>query len=324
MLFVLAVDLCGGSVPERAVGSGPIVVQPPGLDELARVSQAEEPVLVQALVPQPSVEALHERVLDGLAGRDEVQLDARRVRPLIEHPTGQFGAIVQHQLPWGAAFAHHLSQYLDDPLPGQRGIDLDGQGLAGERVQYGEQADPSPPRQRVTHEVEAPLHIRATRPSRRSAWDSYTPLPATPTHGKSRFAVQPLHPLVVDRVALPLQQHVQTTIAEPPPFPGQLAQALPQGRVVCAGMRLIARGRAPHPYQTTSPPLGDAALYLELLHGAPPTHRAHQPFPSSSLSIWLSRACSATSRLSRAFSSSSALSRVASTLFRPPYFCFQR
>jgi hypothetical protein len=47
-------------------------------------------------------------------------------------------------------------------------------------------------------------------------------------------------------------------------------------------------------------------------------------FDSTSFSIWLSRACSATSRFKRAFSASRALSRRSSDVSRPPYFLFQR
>jgi hypothetical protein len=41
-------------------------VLPPGLDDLARLGERTEPVLVQAFVPEPADEALHDRVLDRL------------------------------------------------------------------------------------------------------------------------------------------------------------------------------------------------------------------------------------------------------------------
>ena len=53
-----------------------VVVLAPGLDGSPCVRQIVEQVLVEALVTQAAVEALDERVLDGLAGLDETELDA--------------------------------------------------------------------------------------------------------------------------------------------------------------------------------------------------------------------------------------------------------
>ena len=61
-----------------------IVVLPPGLHDLARIGQAQEPVLVEAFVAQPAVEALAVGVLDRLARVDEVQRDRVLVRPLLQ------------------------------------------------------------------------------------------------------------------------------------------------------------------------------------------------------------------------------------------------
>ena len=66
-------ELLGRLVAERAVGPFPIVVLPPGLHDLPRIRQAQEPVLVETFVAQPTVEALAVGVLDRLARIDEVQ-----------------------------------------------------------------------------------------------------------------------------------------------------------------------------------------------------------------------------------------------------------
>ncbi len=62
-------EFFGGVVTERAVRAGAIVVNPPGFDDPPGVGQAEEPVLVQALVPEAAVETLDPGILDRLAGR---------------------------------------------------------------------------------------------------------------------------------------------------------------------------------------------------------------------------------------------------------------
>ena len=58
------------------------------------VGEAPEPVLVQAAVPELAVEALHEGVLGGLAGLDEVQDRAGPFAPKAHRLAGQFGAVV--------------------------------------------------------------------------------------------------------------------------------------------------------------------------------------------------------------------------------------
>ena len=68
------------------MGPDGIVVHAPGLDDLARVSQAEEPVLVQALVAEPAIETLDVGILIRLARVDEVQPNAAGVDPRIERP----------------------------------------------------------------------------------------------------------------------------------------------------------------------------------------------------------------------------------------------
>jgi hypothetical protein len=52
-----------------------IVVAPPRLHDLPGIGQPQEPVLIQAFVTQPTVEALAVRVLDRLAEVDETPRD---------------------------------------------------------------------------------------------------------------------------------------------------------------------------------------------------------------------------------------------------------
>jgi len=53
------------------VGPAPIVVPLPGLHDAPGVGQAEESVLVKALVPKTPEETLNEGILGRLAGVDE-------------------------------------------------------------------------------------------------------------------------------------------------------------------------------------------------------------------------------------------------------------
>ncbi len=54
---------CWGEPVQACVRAFCVVVDPPCFDDLPGRRQAAEQVLVQALVPEPSVEALHEPVV---------------------------------------------------------------------------------------------------------------------------------------------------------------------------------------------------------------------------------------------------------------------
>ena len=53
-----------------------VVVESPGFDDAASLGESREDVIVQALVAKLSVEALDERILRRLAGRDIIQFYA--------------------------------------------------------------------------------------------------------------------------------------------------------------------------------------------------------------------------------------------------------
>ena len=70
-----------------------VVIDPPVFDDLARLADAREPVLVQALIPEPAIEALDIGILGRLAWVDEIQLNAVVIGPGIKGATAQFGPI---------------------------------------------------------------------------------------------------------------------------------------------------------------------------------------------------------------------------------------
>ena len=74
-------ELPGRSVAQGTVGTDGIVVIPPSVHDPASCGIAPEPVPVQALVPEPSVETLDGRVLHWFARSDEVQAHPVLVGP---------------------------------------------------------------------------------------------------------------------------------------------------------------------------------------------------------------------------------------------------
>ena len=72
----------------RALG---IVIDPPIFDDLAGLSDAGEPMLVQAFLSVPAIETLDVGVPGGLAGVDEIELDAVIVGPSVERTPARLG-----------------------------------------------------------------------------------------------------------------------------------------------------------------------------------------------------------------------------------------
>ena len=71
-----------------------IVVDPPFFDAVSGMPIAGEEPLVEALIAQPTVKALHEAVLHRLARHDVVPLDMPVFLPRQDGIRGQLGAVV--------------------------------------------------------------------------------------------------------------------------------------------------------------------------------------------------------------------------------------
>jgi hypothetical protein len=121
-------------------------------------------------------------------------------------------------------------------------------------------------------------------------------------------------PLGVDDQARAPSEHVQPPLAKP----------RTKDPLVGALTGLVAPRRVPQADQSTHPPRRQTGTFLQLPYGLPPNSGRQEFVRRRSLSIWLSRACSATRRLSRTFSSSSAFSRRASPTSCSPSLARQR
>ena len=69
---------------------------PPSRQHLSGVGAAVEDLLVEAFVPEFSIEAFNEAILLRLARRDIVPSDTGLVLPFQDRPAGQFRAVVGH------------------------------------------------------------------------------------------------------------------------------------------------------------------------------------------------------------------------------------
>jgi hypothetical protein len=90
-------ELLRGLILRAAVRALGIVIDPPVFDDLASLTDAGEPMLVQAFFTVSAVETLNVGVLGRLAGVDEIQLDAVISGPSIQRPRAQFRAVINDQ-----------------------------------------------------------------------------------------------------------------------------------------------------------------------------------------------------------------------------------
>src|SRR5687767_8005925 len=111
-----------------------VVVAAPRLQATTSVGEADEPLLVQALVAASPVEALHVRILDGLARPDEVELDVVPPAPGVEHLARELRTVVADELPRRPVLRDELGEDPGDARAREAHVDFDCKALAREVV----------------------------------------------------------------------------------------------------------------------------------------------------------------------------------------------
>lgn len=81
-------------MPQAAMRSDLVIVEPPVFDLLGCVCQAQEPVLVQALLPDKAIERLDKRIAGRLSGPAEVERHLIEVRSPVERLRDELGTVV--------------------------------------------------------------------------------------------------------------------------------------------------------------------------------------------------------------------------------------
>lgn len=138
-----------------------VIVAPPRLDFAPCVLEREEPVLVQALLAQSSIERFNHRVIGRLPGPGEIEFDLVLVGPVVHDPRDEFGAVVRLDRPGPSSFSRQAVLHAHDVLSLQALSNLDRQALSAEIVDDGERAELAPIEERVGHEIDTPDLVQA-------------------------------------------------------------------------------------------------------------------------------------------------------------------
>jgi hypothetical protein len=179
-----------------------VVFDPPGLDGSPRVRHGEEPVFVQALVTEATVEALDVGVLDRLAGTDKAQAHSGLVRPGIEHLAFELRSVIHRDRQRQSAQIRQPLEHRHDPLPSDRRINLEHQALAAEVIHDRKASQPSAVAQTITDEVHRPTAVHGGRLRQRLALEQADSLAFSPANGEPRLAIQSVRAFAIDRPPL--------------------------------------------------------------------------------------------------------------------------
>lgn len=91
---MLCREFCRGLIVQCAVRPMLVVVSAPSGDQDTSLRQARKPMVIQAFIPEATVEALDEGVLRGFAGLDQLQLNTMLAGPLVQCLAGKFWPLV--------------------------------------------------------------------------------------------------------------------------------------------------------------------------------------------------------------------------------------
>lgn len=162
-------------------------------------------MLVQALIAQPSVEALDKPVLHRLAGRDVMPFDAELLLPGQDSIGGELGAVVADDHAGTAAAFDDLAKFSHHTQGGERGVDDQAEALPGEVIDQGQDAEAPAAGERVHHEVERPAQVLILRDRHRRPRAQRPFTATTLAHRQPLLVVEPVQLLPIDPDPLPSQ-----------------------------------------------------------------------------------------------------------------------
>ncbi len=91
---MLCDELVWGQIPEQAVRTPLIVVEPPGFNDLLHLDYQDTLVHVQTLVSQSAINRFTEGISHGFARPNKVELRAMTIGPIFERPRLEFGPVI--------------------------------------------------------------------------------------------------------------------------------------------------------------------------------------------------------------------------------------
>lgn len=170
-------------------------------------------MLIQALLPQPSIESFDMRIVSRLARSGECQLHALLIRPAVQRPGNEFWPIVYLNTLWAATLLPYLTQHSHDIVATQALVHPDRQTFPRESVNQCQCPQLASVIQLIADEVHAPAFIDGsdlgiTLPLLRCPAALGAPL----VQAQAFHTIQPVDALAVDLPFFPPQQDVDSLV----------------------------------------------------------------------------------------------------------------
>ena len=155
--------MLGGRVgPAGARWAVRVVIPSKAFETEARIGGGKEPVAVQALIPQSTVEAFDVRILNRFTWLDERQFDVGISSPGIERATPEFTPVVERKTSRRATVGDRPLKRRDDGVARETVRHRHGDAFVRAHIGDGERAKAPPMAQRVADEVNAPRVVGAS------------------------------------------------------------------------------------------------------------------------------------------------------------------
>jgi len=145
------------------MGAHGVVILPPVLDDPFGLGQRAEGLGIEALIPQPTVEAFDMTVFHRLARPDELQFDSPSMRPAVKGLAGKLWPVVRaddcRTLPHGT----QTFQSSRHPLAGQGVVHFHHRALPVKEIDHREHTETSAIFQAIAYEIHGPVLVRPGR-----------------------------------------------------------------------------------------------------------------------------------------------------------------
>lgn len=132
-----------------------VVLLPVG-ELLADILQIREHLDIQAFIPQPTIEAFDQPIINGLARSDELELNVMPVGPSLHGPTRELTAVVHRDRSGHPAVMDNRLQGRGHLCASQRPLGQEEQTFPGELITTGQIRNPRPSATRLL--MKSPRH----------------------------------------------------------------------------------------------------------------------------------------------------------------------
>jgi hypothetical protein len=187
--------------------------------------QADEHIIVQALITELAIKAFVVCFLNRFARLDVADLDIVLECPEIKGLTRKFGAIIHSYDFRQVSEQGYTFEHPGNPMAGKRVINFKSRILSGEIINNGQHSEASAIVKTVRNEIHRPMLVGSFRLVHSYSELARTLLASSKTQGETFFTVESLGAFMIDQVSFPAQQDMKSRRAELTPLFSKITQA---------------------------------------------------------------------------------------------------